>query len=124
MVNYKRHVTLITLGILALLLTSTAIFIRFDKSQGSNDPRPSPGGHKDNQKDRAGTSPKLHGKQDKGCCGENTYNAPVNKAVNNNTSNSFNFVNDYASELDAKGDKENEMGECGCKCSNKNNDNN
>jgi hypothetical protein len=119
MVNYKWHVSLITLGVLALLLTSTAIFIRFDKSQGNDDPRPFPGGHDNDQKNRARTSSELHGKLDKGCCGENTNNAPVNKAINTKMPKSLYFDDNYGPELDAKEERKNEIDECGCNCSNK-----
>ena len=114
MANYKKHVALISLGVLALLLSSTAIFIQYNKSQGNN-------GHNSFSDKHNGNPPNgdqiIAGKQGKGCCGGVNNNVTANSSINYHpVSSGINF-NDESSPRGNENNDDDKKADCGCHCS-------
>jgi hypothetical protein len=97
MVYYKKHVALISLGILSLLLISTTIFIHYNAGNGG----------KENTPDNSHKNGPVHKEQS--CKGKE---CPKGK-TSNNPSIPADTINGQGNE-EAKGKRD----DCGCHCSN------
>jgi hypothetical protein len=115
MANYKKHVAFISLGVLSLLLISTAIFINYNErtENNGNSPNNTPplrkGCHLQNEQiDKQQTN------RGKGCSGGSNKNATINATVANpSPSPDYDPEDTFVEEV-----KENDDGGgCGCHCS-------
>lgn len=114
MVNYKKHVALISLGVLALLLSSTAIFIQYNKSQGNNGPNSFSDKHSGN---RPNGDQIITRQQGKGCCGGVNNNVTANSSINYHpVSSGINFNDESSPKGNENNDNEDKKADCGCHC--------